>query len=149
DVAVHTLDAPDHAGGWSVDAQVEIPAWDRGGLERLVRYCARPPLAQDGSEVDRAHDVGDGGIGDVQDPEISGDGVGEVALRGDGLDGKVLNGRCRLRIAGVVDAVLARRGGRQGKSDDDGREWDTHRRSSLERAFSREAARELSPGDRV
>ncbi|MBD3219963.1 IS91 family transposase, partial [bacterium] len=34
DVAVHTLDAPDHAGGWSVDAQVEIPAWDRGGLER-------------------------------------------------------------------------------------------------------------------
>ena len=47
DLAVHALDAPDHAGGWSVDAQVEIAAWDRHGLERLVRYCARPPLAQE------------------------------------------------------------------------------------------------------
>jgi hypothetical protein len=47
DLAVHALDAPDHAGGWSVDAQVEIPDWDRHGLERLVRYCARPPLAQE------------------------------------------------------------------------------------------------------
>jgi len=45
--AVHTLDAPDHAGGWSVDASVTIPAWDRHGLERLVRYCARPPLSQE------------------------------------------------------------------------------------------------------
>ena len=45
--AVHTLDAPDHAGGWSVNASVTIPAWDRGGLERLVRYCARPPLSQE------------------------------------------------------------------------------------------------------
>jgi len=25
--AVHTLDAPDHAGGWSVDALVTLPAW--------------------------------------------------------------------------------------------------------------------------
>ena len=24
-----------------------IPAWDRGGLERLVRYCAPPPIAQE------------------------------------------------------------------------------------------------------
>ena len=46
-VAVHTLDAPDHAGGWSVDASVTIPGWDRLGLEQLVRYCARPPLSQD------------------------------------------------------------------------------------------------------
>jgi hypothetical protein len=46
-VAVHTLDAPDHAGGWSVDASVTIPGWDRHGLERLVRYCARPPLSQE------------------------------------------------------------------------------------------------------
>ena len=45
--AVHTLDAPDHAGGWSVNAAVTIPEWDRSGLERLVRYCARPPLAQE------------------------------------------------------------------------------------------------------
>jgi hypothetical protein len=45
--AVHTLGAVDHAGGWSVDASVTIPDWDRHGLERLVRYCARPPLAQE------------------------------------------------------------------------------------------------------
>ena len=24
-----------------------IPGWDRHGLERLVRYCARPPLSQE------------------------------------------------------------------------------------------------------
>jgi len=45
--AVHTLDAPDHAGGWSVNAAVTIPDWDRRGLEQLVRYCARPPLSQE------------------------------------------------------------------------------------------------------
>jgi len=45
--AVHTLDAADHAGGWSVDASVTIAQWDRHGLERLVRYCARPPLSQE------------------------------------------------------------------------------------------------------
>jgi len=28
-----------------VDASVLIPQWDRAGLERLVRYCARPPLS--------------------------------------------------------------------------------------------------------
>ena len=47
DDAVHVLDTPDHAGGWSVDASVTIPGWDRQGLERLVRYCARPPLSQE------------------------------------------------------------------------------------------------------
>jgi hypothetical protein len=45
--AVHALDTPDHAGGWSVDASVILPAWDRQGLERLVRYCARPALSQE------------------------------------------------------------------------------------------------------
>ena len=45
--AVHALDAADHAGGWSVDASVTIADWDRHGLERLVRYCARPPLSQE------------------------------------------------------------------------------------------------------
>ena len=45
--AVCALDAADHAGGWSVDASVTIAGWDRHGLERLVRYCARPPLAQE------------------------------------------------------------------------------------------------------
>ena len=46
-VAVHALDAPDHAGGWSADVSVTIAAWDRHGLERLVRYCARPPLSHE------------------------------------------------------------------------------------------------------
>ncbi|MEX1258826.1 MAG: transposase [Gemmatimonadota bacterium] len=32
-------------GGFSVDASVRIEADDRAGLERLVRYCARGPLA--------------------------------------------------------------------------------------------------------
>ncbi len=45
--AVHTLDTPDHAAGWSVDGSVTLPDWDRQGLERLVRYCARPPISQE------------------------------------------------------------------------------------------------------
>jgi hypothetical protein len=45
--AIHILDTPEHAGGWSVDASVHLPAWDRQGLERLARYCARPPLSQE------------------------------------------------------------------------------------------------------
>ncbi len=47
DDAVHVLDTPDHAGGGSVDASVTVPGWDRQGLERLVRYCARPSLSQE------------------------------------------------------------------------------------------------------
>ena len=34
-------------GGFSLDAKVKIPAWDREGLERLIRYCARPPFASE------------------------------------------------------------------------------------------------------
>jgi len=34
-----------HAGGFSVDVSVLIEARDRRGLERLLRYCARPVLA--------------------------------------------------------------------------------------------------------
>ena len=34
-----------HGGGFSLDASVRIAAEDRDGLERLLRYCARPPLA--------------------------------------------------------------------------------------------------------
>ena len=37
----------DHGGGFSVDASVRIAAADRAGRERLLRYCARPPLALD------------------------------------------------------------------------------------------------------
>ena len=47
DDALHVLDSSEHAGGWSVDASVTIPGWDRQGLERLARYCARPPLSQE------------------------------------------------------------------------------------------------------
>ncbi len=36
-----------HGGGFSVDAGVRIAATDRAGLERLLRYCARPPFAMD------------------------------------------------------------------------------------------------------
>ena len=34
-----------NGGGFSVDASVRIEADDRPGLERLLRYCARPPFA--------------------------------------------------------------------------------------------------------
>lgn len=54
DLAVHALDTPDHADGWSVDASVTVPGWDRHGLERLVRYCARPPLS--GERLGRLND---------------------------------------------------------------------------------------------
>ncbi len=43
----------DHGGGFSLDANVRIEATDRTGLERLIRYCARPPFA-----LDRLHLVG-------------------------------------------------------------------------------------------
>ena len=32
-------------GGFSVDAEVRIEAHERDGLERLLRYCARPAFA--------------------------------------------------------------------------------------------------------
>ena len=34
-----------HDGGFSLDASVRIEGHDRPGLERLLRYCARPPFA--------------------------------------------------------------------------------------------------------
>ena len=34
--------ASDRGGGFSVDAAVRIEAHERDGLERLLRYCARP-----------------------------------------------------------------------------------------------------------
>ncbi len=39
------MGAWDHAGGFSVDASVPVEAQDRDGLERLLRYCARPAFA--------------------------------------------------------------------------------------------------------
>lgn len=35
----------EHGGGFSLDASVCIGGDDRSGLERLLRYCARPPFA--------------------------------------------------------------------------------------------------------
>jgi hypothetical protein len=35
----------EHGGGFSLDASVRIRDTDRAGLERLLRYCARPPFA--------------------------------------------------------------------------------------------------------
>lgn len=35
----------EHGGGFSLDADVRIEAEDRSGLERLLRYCARPAFA--------------------------------------------------------------------------------------------------------
>jgi hypothetical protein len=35
----------EYGGGFSVDAAVRIEGNDRAGLERLLRYCARPPFA--------------------------------------------------------------------------------------------------------
>ena len=37
--------------GFSLDASVRIAAWDRAGLERLLRYCARPPFALERLEL--------------------------------------------------------------------------------------------------
>ena len=37
----------DHGGGFSVDASVAIHGDDRAGLERLLRYCARPCWASE------------------------------------------------------------------------------------------------------
>ncbi len=45
-----------HGGGFSVDAKVRIEAFDRAGLERLLRYCARPAFALERlREIDSEH----------------------------------------------------------------------------------------------
>ena len=44
-----------HGGGFSLDASVRIEGPDRAGLERLLRYCARPPFALERLEQ-LAHD---------------------------------------------------------------------------------------------
>jgi len=42
------------SGGFSLDASVRLAAWDRQGLERLARYCARPSFAE--ARLDRLSD---------------------------------------------------------------------------------------------
>jgi len=41
-------------GGFSLDASIRIESWDRLALERLIRYCARPPIAE--SRLQRSDD---------------------------------------------------------------------------------------------
>jgi hypothetical protein len=43
--AVEDMLSWEHEGGFSLDASVCIESWDRDALERLSRYCARPPFA--------------------------------------------------------------------------------------------------------
>jgi hypothetical protein len=43
--AAEMMRAWSHSGGFSLDGSVRLPQWDRGGLERLARYCARPPFS--------------------------------------------------------------------------------------------------------
>ena len=46
----------EHGGGFSVDAKVRIEAHEREGLERLLRYCARPAFALERlREIDPEH----------------------------------------------------------------------------------------------
>lgn len=46
----------EHGGGFSVNAEVRIEAHEREGLERLLRYCARPAFALERlREVDPEH----------------------------------------------------------------------------------------------
>ena len=86
-VARRHLDAHDakdmagyaHGGGFSVDAGVRIEAPDRSGLERLLRYCARPPLAMERLKqrgADLAYRCGKGHINDhepLQSDKYSGE----------------------------------------------------------------------------
>ena len=45
-----------HSGGFSLDATVRIEGDDREGLERLLRYCARPAFALERlREIDPEH----------------------------------------------------------------------------------------------
>jgi hypothetical protein len=41
--------------GFSLDASVRIEANDRAGLERLLRYCARPPFSLERLQAIDAH----------------------------------------------------------------------------------------------
>ena len=44
---VEAMRAWGHEGGFSLNADVTVAAWDRTGLERLLRYCARPIFASE------------------------------------------------------------------------------------------------------
>ncbi|MGF1548785.1 MAG: transposase [Thiotrichales bacterium] len=44
---IDNLRAWSHGGGFSVHAEVRVPAWDKAGRERLLRDCARPIFASE------------------------------------------------------------------------------------------------------
>jgi len=51
-----TMASWEHGGGFSLDASVRVEADDRPGLERLLRYCARPAFALERlREIDAGH----------------------------------------------------------------------------------------------
>ena len=65
-----------HGGGFSVDAGVRIEATDRAGLERLLRYCARPPFAMDRLKqrgADMVYRCGKGHTEPLQSDKYSGE----------------------------------------------------------------------------
>jgi len=45
EVDAHGMLSWQGAGGFSIDVSVRIEGEHRAGVERLLRYCARPPLA--------------------------------------------------------------------------------------------------------
>ncbi len=45
EAAAEAMLAREHSG-FSLDASIRIEDWDRLALERLIRYCARPPFAE-------------------------------------------------------------------------------------------------------
>jgi hypothetical protein len=45
--AADAMRAWGHEGGFSLNADVTVAARDRAGLERLLRYCARPVFASE------------------------------------------------------------------------------------------------------
>lgn len=47
--ALEMMRAWPHSGGFSLDASVCLHDWDRGGLECLARYCARPAFSAERS----------------------------------------------------------------------------------------------------
>ncbi|MEO6421551.1 MAG: transposase [Candidatus Nitrotoga sp.] len=47
----------EHGGGFSVNAEVRIEAHERDGLERLLRYCARPAAAPPSASLHRGAGV--------------------------------------------------------------------------------------------
>ncbi|HUG40875.1 MAG TPA: transposase, partial [Longimicrobiales bacterium] len=65
------------SGGFSLDASVRIHGTDRAGRERLLRYCARPPLALERMSLEQGSGSGAAG-GGRSGPEQGDAGRGEA-----------------------------------------------------------------------